>query len=213
MHAFTTLMESTSQKRPTSVQKGNAGILIPFTILRSGAGGWQVASAGAAKFSQLHYKKITLNVKPTREGISMQKTFTFYQDSGHGWAKIPLALIRELGILDRITEYSYIRKNFVYLEEDCDLSLFDVAFRDHFGHAPKFRARYSARSTIRSYLPFDASCIREGETDTRMMYSYRHGIVKTADTWREMYPDTREFCEAGLWEVELNNNGQWWRKR
>ena len=143
----------------------------------------------------------------------MQKTFTFYQDSGHGWAKIPLALIKGLGILDRITKYSYIRKNFVYLEEDCDLYLFDVAFRDRFGHAPKFRARYSTRSTIRSYLHFDASRIWDEKPDTRALYSYQHCDIKTGTAWREMYPDTREFSEMGFWEVERNAEGKWQRKR
>ena len=48
----------------------------------------------------------------------------FYSDSGHGWLKIPIAELERLGIADKITKYSYMRNDFAYLEEDCDVSLY-----------------------------------------------------------------------------------------
>lgn len=47
----------------------------------------------------------------------------FYSDYGHGWAAVKLALLQDLGILDKVTAYSYYRGLSAYLEEDCDLSL------------------------------------------------------------------------------------------
>lgn len=47
-------------------------------------------------------------------------SFTYYTDPGHGWVEVPLELIHELGLADKITHYSYQRGDTVYLEEDCD---------------------------------------------------------------------------------------------
>ncbi|RLD84453.1 MAG: hypothetical protein DRJ10_01255 [Bacteroidetes bacterium] len=54
----------------------------------------------------------------------MQTKFNFYCDPGHGWIKVPLTLLSELGIADKISSYSYINKDHAFLEEDCDASLF-----------------------------------------------------------------------------------------
>lgn len=50
-------------------------------------------------------------------------TLNYYQDPGHGWIKIHKDWLTLLGIADKISHYSYMRKNYAYLEEDCDLSL------------------------------------------------------------------------------------------
>ncbi len=52
------------------------------------------------------------------------ENFTYYTDPGHGWAEVPRSLLYELGIADKITRFSYQRGEDVFLEEDCDLSLF-----------------------------------------------------------------------------------------
>ena len=54
----------------------------------------------------------------------------FYEDPGHGWLKVPKALLRVLSIEDQVSAYSYQRGDFAYLEEDCDYSLFDQAMKD-----------------------------------------------------------------------------------
>mgnify|MGYP003353179931 FL=1 len=64
----------------------------------------------------------------------------FYSDPSHGWAEVPIALINELRIGDKISNYSYMRGSNAYLEEDCDLSTFmnavdqlniNIEFEDH----------------------------------------------------------------------------------
>ena len=48
----------------------------------------------------------------------------FHSDAGHGWLAVKRELIKDLGIADKITSYSYERGQSVYLEEDCDAFLF-----------------------------------------------------------------------------------------
>jgi hypothetical protein len=84
------------------------------------------------------------------------KVFNFYSDPGHGWAKVPISILKSLGIADQVSYYSYYRKGFAYLEEDCDTGIFISAFRAKYGENPKFR-EYNARfksSKIRSYDNF-----------------------------------------------------------
>ena len=80
------------------------------------------------------------------------KTYSFYADTGHGWLKVSRMELIKLGIIDKISSYSYQRKDSVYLEEDCDLSVFYDAMRDK-GIQVKFRefTTETKRSKIRSY--------------------------------------------------------------
>jgi hypothetical protein len=83
----------------------------------------------------------------------MAKTFTvnFYQDPGHGWARIAKAKLVKLGIADKISVYSYERNGFAYLEEDGDLATLITALKDR-GVEIKFREFHTNKSSkIRSY--------------------------------------------------------------
>ena len=55
------------------------------------------------------------------------KKYTFYEDPGHGWLKVPMGELIELGIAGKITSCSYRDDDSAYLEEDCDLTMFLVA--------------------------------------------------------------------------------------
>lgn len=94
----------------------------------------------------------------------MQKTYQFYADPGHGWLKVPHKALYELGIQEQISQYSYERGNFAYLEEDCDLSLFFKAFRARFGTDPVVHASEgNKQSKIRSYSRYikpSAACLQ-----------------------------------------------------
>jgi len=74
-------------------------------------------------------------------------------DSGHGWLKVPLSKVKELGIADKISACSYMDRTYAYLEEDCDAHLFleaaqiepnDIKVIMHFENAPiRNYARFS----------------------------------------------------------------------
>ena len=82
-----------------------------------------------------------------------EKTFTVtvYSDPGHAWAKVKRIVLHNLGIADKITAYSYQRGDYVYLEEDCDLTTLCMALNQR-NTRVKFVEKHTDRdSRIRSY--------------------------------------------------------------
>ena len=83
------------------------------------------------------------------------KTYTYYQDPGHGWLKVDRKMLKELNIHTEITGYSYQFGEYVYLEEDCDAGLFFEAYMKKFGVKPKHRSEHTNnQSKIRSYQSY-----------------------------------------------------------
>lgn len=82
-------------------------------------------------------------------------TLNYYQDPSHGWVKIHKSWLSLLAIEDKISRYSYMRKNYAYLEEDCDLStLFAAA--DAAGIKIVLREYHTDKqSKIRSYASYN----------------------------------------------------------
>jgi hypothetical protein len=79
------------------------------------------------------------------------KNYNVYSDSGHAWAKVKYTEIVKLGIQHNISPYSYTRGDNVYLEEDCDLSIFVEAL-SKIGIKPTWiQHNTEKRSKIRSY--------------------------------------------------------------
>lgn len=88
------------------------------------------------------------------------RTFEAFSDPGHGWAKVHMKLLVDLGIEDKITSFSYVRGMYAYLEEDCDLTTFVNALNAA-GIPFKLRARYAENaSRIRNYLGYTPDCAR-----------------------------------------------------
>jgi len=90
----------------------------------------------------------------------MQKTFQVYNDPGHGWCKVPLAVIEAIGLTEgHFSSYSYRNGDALFLEEDCDLGTFAKAFTEKTGSPPSFKDNYcNGRSRIRSF-----ASVRSGE--------------------------------------------------
>jgi hypothetical protein len=81
----------------------------------------------------------------------MKLEINFYSDPSHGWAQIPHQLIHQLGISEKISNYSYTDQHYAYLEEDCDLSLFmqkaeaegwQIQFKDKHTNSDSFIRNY-----------------------------------------------------------------------
>jgi hypothetical protein len=87
------------------------------------------------------------------------KTFDCYEDPGHGWVKVPLKLLAELRIYHMISNYSYMRGEFAYLEEDNDAYLLVTRLKSQFCEV-KFRGHHSDKqSKIRNYHSYDSTKI------------------------------------------------------
>jgi hypothetical protein len=52
------------------------------------------------------------------------RNLTFHEDPAHGWLEVSLADINDFGIGDKISRYSYIKGDRVFLEEDCDAGVY-----------------------------------------------------------------------------------------
>jgi len=77
--------------------------------------------------------------------------FQMYSDPGHGWIKVKKSLLIKLGIADKISTYSYMRKDDAYLEEDRDASLLISALKAK-GKTFEYKESVSNKSSkIRSY--------------------------------------------------------------
>jgi hypothetical protein len=52
------------------------------------------------------------------------KRLYYFHDPGHGWIRVPISTLDRYGLRDKISPWSYKRKKYAYLEEDCDATLF-----------------------------------------------------------------------------------------
>jgi len=87
--------------------------------------------------------------------------FNLYTDAGHGWLKVPLQLLNELGIADAITRYSYMCVQYAYLEEDKDAATFIAAMREA-GKRFSYTAHNCNNSKIRSYAEYNPQIAKAG---------------------------------------------------
>ena len=92
----------------------------------------------------------------------MDKTnvYKVYSDPGHGWMAVKFSELVTLGIIQKISNYSYIKGQTVYLEEDSDMTKFCDAFKVKFGEFPALQFHNSDKnSPIRSYERYPFDCI------------------------------------------------------
>jgi hypothetical protein len=91
-------------------------------------------------------------------GFKKMKSFISYSDPGHGWAAVKRSLLISLGILNKITPFSFQKGKTVYLEEDCDVETFVKAYKQAYNVEPRFIHRYTNNvSPIRRYKRFNVS--------------------------------------------------------
>jgi hypothetical protein len=80
--------------------------------------------------------------------------FTHYVDPGHSWVRVPSKMLDKLSIANKISSYSYQRTDYVYLEEDCDFSIFLDAMEARGQKVVLVPKHTNRQSRIRSYLPY-----------------------------------------------------------
>jgi hypothetical protein len=88
------------------------------------------------------------------------RKYTFFADPGHGWLRVKRSELAELGLLNAITPYSYENGKYVYLEEDCDATVFFGTLYVKYGITlnelrPHIKERHSNNpSAIRKYKSY-----------------------------------------------------------
>jgi hypothetical protein len=83
----------------------------------------------------------------------MIRTIVMHTDPGHGWAEVPRQELFDLGIADKITQFSYQKGDKVFLEEDCDLTTFCEKLRAR-NVQYVFDEQYKNYTPIRNYQRF-----------------------------------------------------------
>ena len=87
------------------------------------------------------------------------RNFNFHNDAGHGWLAVKIDLLDHLGLVDRITNFSFIKGKTAYLEEDCDVSLFIAEYRNKIGEFVT-TSMYYEKSPVRSYQRYTPETAR-----------------------------------------------------
>lgn len=124
----------------------------------------------------------------------MKTEYHFYTDPGHGWLRVPLAELIELGIADSISGYSYVRHAFAYLEEDCDMTRF-IDARNRVPDTFEVKEHYSpADSIIRNF--------------TRYQDAHRHLKNARQNAARKARDDAAR--SVGMVKVRGNLGGTYW---
>lgn len=83
--------------------------------------------------------------------------YRFHSDAGHGWLQVTLAELVRLGIAGKITGYSYRLRDTVFLEEDCDASLFNATKLARGERFDVIELAPVRNSNIRNFPRYDAS--------------------------------------------------------
>jgi len=60
-----------------------------------------------------------------RVELGKRKKYVKFEDPGHGWLKVKRLELEKLGIGGEVSGCSYQKGDWVYLEEDCDQTLFE----------------------------------------------------------------------------------------
>lgn len=80
-------------------------------------------------------------------------TFQFYSDPGHGWLRVDIASANSVGLKpESFSRFSYQQGPWLYLEEDCDASLFVKAYMARHNRPPVVKEHHcNSHSVIRNY--------------------------------------------------------------
>ena len=81
--------------------------------------------------------------------------FRFICDPSHGWGEIPISLIKDLGLNNKISNYSYKKEDNAYLEEDCDLPMVLRELKKHGIEFSFIEEHYNYDSWVRNLKKFN----------------------------------------------------------
>ncbi len=82
----------------------------------------------------------------------MKKQFTLHEDAAHGWLEVSYKDVSDLNIQNEISDWSYINQTIesIFLEEDCDATLFLNEFKNKYGYKPELlEGKWYEESPIR----------------------------------------------------------------
>lgn len=143
--------------------------------------------------------------------------YSFYEDPGHGWLKVPIKELIKLNIADKITGYSYMQNEHAYLEEDCDLATFvNAKYPNKEDQSTFFKTKVKTfisnkNSKIRNYNPFkiysknELQFINEVKNKMLLLFTAKHNQntiknhanLESCEYWNNIY-------KLGIDKIENN---------
>lgn len=88
----------------------------------------------------------------------------WFSDPGHGWLRVPLEQIVELGIKDDVSPFSYMDETYAYLEEDQDAThwlntAFEGDVEAYRNFSNQLDDEYQDRTFIRNLAGYHANTV------------------------------------------------------
>jgi len=116
------------------------------------------------------------------------KKLTFINDPGHGWLSVSNKDVKELGIADRISRFSYMSPTRSYLEEDCDAGIFIDAAKEA-GWELELKNSYCETTPIRNYPDFNEYWIynKFGVGSEVSFHNGTKGVIENKTTLKDQY--------------------------
>lgn len=102
--------------------------------------------------------------------------YIFHSDPGHGWLEVQRRELEALGIAGEISGYSYQQGDAIYLEEDCDASLF-IAAKEAAGEKVEYEESFKNHTPIRNYNSYTAKMDKQEKLN--MPATLKNGMVIT----------------------------------
>lgn len=112
--------------------------------------------------------------------VKQKKTYTWYEDSKNMWLEVSKAELAELDIAYKISEHSYMRKDYAYLEAGTDGVLFGNAKREEH---PVWNYGDFTRESLSSRFP----AVRRSVTKDCERYSREGSKVATQNNKNVMW--------------------------
>jgi hypothetical protein len=121
-------------------------------LLHEVLGGWNEDEVvnypeGLPSFDELVLLVGAVKFKPTK--------YISHVDPGHAWLEVQRSELEALGIAGGISSCSYQKGDSVYLEEDCDASLF-IAAKEKIGEKVEYEEIFKDPTPIRDYKGYTA---------------------------------------------------------
>ena len=71
-----------------------------------------------------HHNQFQDTTTANQGSAPLSERYAFIEDPGHAWLKVPLGELVQLNVHEKISSYSFMDRQFAYLEEDVDAGIF-----------------------------------------------------------------------------------------
>jgi hypothetical protein len=119
------------------------------------------------------------NFSPVIEKKIVRK---MYCDPSHGWLAVKVAELESLGLMDKITPFSYVKGGTAYLEEDVDMMTYLNLMEAEGYHITVVQTVSDKKSIIRYYDKFPSKMTIQTEDVQNVVDEVSPDVVEYIDS-------------------------------